>query len=81
MKSLVFLDFLKKYIYILFFLGIELLECKNSIDDVHDEDEVDGSEMEDEEKDVSCCGKSKRLYHFLMESTEYHHPDIYGFCG
>ena len=34
--------------------------------------------MEDDDKDESCWGKSKRLYHFLMESTEYLHPDIYG---
>ena len=34
--------------------------------------------MEDKEKDQFCWGKSKRLYYFLMESTEYLHPDIYG---
>ena len=51
-------------------------ENKISDDKVKD-NEVEGSLIDEEEK-YDSLGTFKRLYHFLMESVEYIHPDIYG---
>ena len=41
------------------------------------DNQVEGSVIVKEEK-YDSLGTFKRLYHFLMESVEYIHPDIYG---
>ena len=57
--------------------NIELLECRTSSDDDNTaNDDTISSEVE--VTDDSCWGKTKQIYHFLLETTEYKHPDIYG---
>merc|ERR1711963_70268 len=57
--------------------NIELLECRTSSDDDNTaNDDTVSSEVE--VTDDSCWGKTKQIYHFLLETTEYKHPDIYG---